>query len=144
MGDRRQSRELALQFLYGYCMNRSVPALEEAITDFWNANRAPEEVRQFSSVLIKGTIDNLERIDNIIRENATNWKIDRIALVDKNILRVAIYELLYRDDIPSAVTINEAVEIAKKFSTPRSGKFVNGILDKVKEKVSLNKKDVEK
>ena len=115
-------------------MNRSIPPLEEAITDFWNANRAPEEVRRFSSDLVKGTIDNLDRIDNIIGENATNWKIDRIALVDKNILRVAIYELLHRDDIPSAVTINEAVEIAKKFSTPRSGNFVNGILDKVKEK----------
>jgi len=134
MGDRRQSRELALQFLYGYCMNRSGTPLEEAITDFWNANRVPEEVRQFSSVLVKGTIDNLDRIDNIIRENATNWKIDRIALVDKNILRLAIYELLHRDDIPSAVTINEAVDIAKKFSTPRSGKFVNGILDKVSKK----------
>jgi len=114
-------------------MNRSGRPLEEAITDFWNSNRAPEEVRQFASDLINGTLENLERIDNIIREHATNWKLDRIALVDKNILRLAIHELLYRDDIPPAVTINEAVEIAKKFSTPRSGKFVNGILDKVKK-----------
>jgi transcription antitermination protein NusB len=135
MGQRRQSRELALQFLYSYGMNRSDRPLEEAITDFWNSNRAPEEVRQFASDLINGTLENLERIDNIIREHATNWKLDRIALVDKNILRLAIHELLYRDDIPPAVTINEAVEIAKKFSTPRSGKFVNGILDKVKKKV---------
>ena len=132
MGQRRQSRELALQFLYGYGMNRREGSLEEAITDFWNSNRAPEGVRNFAADLIDGTLENLDRIDNIIREHATNWKLDRIALVDKNILRLAIYELIYRDDIPPSVTINEAVEIAKKFSTPRSGKFVNGILDKVK------------
>ena len=133
MGHRRQSRELALQFLYGRGMDRSGTPLEEAMTDFWNINRASEGVRQFATDLVTGTLDNLDRIDNIIREHATNWKLDRIALVDKNILRLAIYELNYRDDIPFAVTINEAVEIAKRFSTPRSGKFVNGILDKVKE-----------
>ena len=133
MGHRRQSRELALQFLYGRGMDRSGTPIEEAMTDFWNTNRASEGVRQFATDLVKGTLDNLDRIDNIIREHATNWKLDRIALVDKNILRLAIYELNYRDDIPPAVTINEAVEIAKKFSTPQSGKFVNGILDKVKE-----------
>ena len=133
MGQRRQSRELALQFLYGYGMNRSGRPTEEVIIDFWNSNRAPEDVRQFATDLVTGTLDNLDRIDNIIREHATNWKLDRIALVDKNILRLAIYELNYREDIPPAVTINEAVEIAKKFSTPRSGKFVNGILDKVKK-----------
>lgn len=133
MGGRRQSRELALQFLYGYDMNRSEPA--GAITDFWNTNRAPGEVRQFATDLVKGVLENIERIDKIITEHATNWRLDRIALVDKNILRVAIYELFYRDDIPPAVTINEAVEVAKKFSTPQSGKFVNGILDKIgKEK----------
>ena len=133
MGRRRQARELALQFLYGYDLNRG--ELECGLTDFWNTNRLPLEVRQFATDLVRGTLENLERIDRIITEHARNWKLDRIALVDKNILRLALYELYYRDDIPPPVTINEAVEIAKKFSTANSGQFVNGILDKVREEI---------
>ena len=131
MGRRRQSRELALQFLYGYDPDRD--DLEVSLSDFLETNHVSREVERFASELIRGTLEHLERIDSIITSNAKNWKLDRIARVDKNILRGAVYEIYFRDDIPPAVTINEAVEIAKKFSTPRSGKFVNGILDKVKE-----------
>ena len=94
-------------------------------------------VRAFADPLITGVLDNRERIDEEIGKHAANWTLDRIAVVDRNILRLAIYEMLFRDDIPPVVSINEAVDIAKRFSTDDSGKFVNGILDKVK--ASLNR-----
>ena len=133
MGQRRQARELALQFLYGYDLNRK--DLDETLSDFWNVNRAPDKVRRFAGELIRGTIEQLDRVDGIIADHARNWRLDRIALVDKNILRLSIYELKFRDDIPPLVSINEAVEIAKKFSTVQSGQFVNGILDQVRQEI---------
>ncbi|MDP8214626.1 MAG: transcription antitermination factor NusB [Candidatus Euphemobacter frigidus] len=133
MGQRRQARELALQFLYGYDLNRK--DLDETLSDFWNVNRAPDKVRRFAGELIRGTIEQLDRVDGIIADHARNWRLDRIALVDKNILRLSIYELKFRDDIPPLVSINEAVEIAKKFSTAQSGQFVNGILDQVRQEI---------
>lgn len=96
-------------------------------------------VRAFAEPLIFGVLDNQERIDAEIVKHAANWSIERIAVVDRNILRLAIYEMFYRQDIPPVVTINEAVDIAKRFSTEESGKFVNGILDKIK--ASLNRPD---
>ena len=89
-------------------------------------------LRLFAEPLIRGTIEHRNAIDEQIKKNAKNWDLHRIAAVDRNILRLAIYEMLYRDDIPPIVSINEAVDIAKKFSTEDSGKFVNGILDKIK------------
>src|SRR5947207_74318 len=89
-------------------------------------------VRLFAEPLIQGTLEHRDELDAIIKKHAINWELHRIAAVDRNILRLAIYEMLYRDDIPPIVSINEAVDIAKKFSTLDSGKFVNGILDKVK------------
>ena len=93
------------------------------------------EVRQFGDPLILGVLENLNELDGIIEEQTRNWDIERIARVDRNILRLAIYEMLHRDDIPPVVSINEAIDIAKKFSTENSGRFVNGILDKVKVKL---------
>ena len=138
MGHRRQGRELALQFLYGYDLNRK--DLDEVLSDFWNVNRAPEEVRRFAGELIRGTLEQLDLIDGIIADHARNWRLDRIALVDKNILRISLYELNFRDDIPPLVTINEAVEIAKKYSTAQSGQFVNGILDQVRQEINTKVK----
>jgi N utilization substance protein B len=89
------------------------------------------EVRDFATQLVRGTADNLAKIDALIAEYSEHWKIDRMPAIDRNILRSAIYELLYRADIPPKVAINEAVELAKRFSTPDSGKFINGILDKL-------------
>ena len=89
-------------------------------------------VRLFAEPLIRGTLEHRDEADEHIRKHAQNWDLHRMAAVDRNILRLAIYEMLYRDDIPPVVSINEAVDIAKKFSTQDSGKFVNGILDKVK------------
>jgi N utilization substance protein B len=94
----------------------------------------PEETatREFAEPLIRGTLEYRDEVDDIIKRHAKNWDLHRMAAVDRNILRLAIYEMLHRADIPPVVSINEAVDIAKKFSTQDSGKFVNGILDKVK------------
>lgn len=129
---RRRARELAVQFLYGFEVNPG--DLEERLADFWAMNRATGDMQEFAISLIRGTIEHKEKIDRIISEQAFNWDIERIALVDRNILRLGAYELIFRQDIPPAVTINEAVDIAKKFGTTESGKFVNGILDNIKTK----------
>src|SRR5581483_7162958 len=155
MGKRREARERAVQFLFQHDLNPP-EKLEEAIEQFWQSQRAAaiaEEkgsatwgqevelpppsadeaaVRLFAEPLIRGAIEHRNAVDEQIKKYAKNWELHRIAAVDRNILRLAIYEMLYREDIPPVVSINEAVDIAKKFSTQDSGKFVNGILDKVK------------
>ncbi len=133
MGHRRQARELALQFLYGYEFRRE--DREAALAEFRADRRSPEPVRRFAEELVSGVLEHLEELDRLITGHARHWKLERLALVDKQILRLALYELYYRDDIPAPVTINEAVEIAKTFSTPQSGRFVNGILDRVREEL---------
>lgn len=155
MGKRREARERAVQFLFQHELNPPED-LERAMNQFWETQRAAaiaeekgaatwgqavelpppttEEaaVRLFAEPLIRGTLEHREEADALIKKHAKNWELHRIAAVDRNILRLAIYEMLHRDDIPPVVSINEAVDIAKKFSTQDSGKFVNGILDKVK------------
>ena len=95
-----------------------------------SANEAA--IRLFADPLIRGTLEHRAEIDDRIQKQVKNWALNRIAAVDRNILRLAIYEMLHRDDIPPVVSINEAVDIAKKFSTADSGRFVNGVLDKLK------------
>jgi N utilization substance protein B len=155
MGKRREARERAVQFLFQYDINPPED-LQAALEQFWETQRAaaiaeekgganwgqrPElppptteeaAVRLFADPLIRGALDHREEADELIKKHAINWELHRIAAVDRNILRLAIFEMLHRDDIPPVVSINEAVDIAKKFSTQDSGKFVNGILDKVK------------
>lgn len=155
MGKRREARERAVQFLFQYDLNPP-ENLETALAQFWSSQRTaaiaedkaaatwgqPVElppptvdeaaVRVFAEPLIRGAIEHRDAVDDRIKKHAKNWDLHRIAAVDRNILRLAIYEMLYRDDIPPIVSINEAVDIAKKFSTQDSGKFVNGILDKIK------------
>jgi N utilization substance protein B len=92
--------------------------------------------RLFADKLIRGVLENRSALDRSIQEHAENWDLNRMAVVDRNILRLAIYEMHYRDDIPPVVSINEAVDVAKKYSTQDSGKFVNGILDKIKGELS--------
>ena len=145
----------AVQFLFQHELNPAED-LEVALNHFWETQRAaaiaedkgtatwgePTElpppsaeeaaVRLFADPLIRGALQHREEADAFIKKFAKNWELHRIAAVDRNILRLAIYEMLHRDDIPPVVSINEAVDIAKKFSTQDSGKFVNGILDKVK------------
>lgn len=155
MGKRREARERAVQFLFQHDLNPP-ENIEAALEQFWEGQRGAEiarekaraswgekpepvppsaddlAVRLFADPLIRGTLQHREEIDRHILKHCQNWELSRIAAVDRNILRLAIYEMLHRDDIPPVVSINEAVDIAKKFSTQDSGKFVNGILDSVK------------
>jgi len=152
---RRIARERAMQFLFQYDLNPE-ENLETSLDTYWDSQRAAviveekakarwnepfvlppittEEaaIRLFADSLIRGVLENRQRLDGEITKHLKNWDIHRLAVVDRNILRLAIYEMLFRDDIPPVVSINEAIDIAKKYSTEDSGKFVNGILDKIK------------
>ncbi len=129
MGVRREGRELALQMLYALDIN----PLEqrEALQLFRDNTRAAGNVRVFAEDLVAGVVANLAAIDGAIEAKSKNWALGRMARVDLSILRLAVYELLFRPDIPKNVTINEAIEVAKKFGTEDSPAFVNGILDEV-------------
>jgi N utilization substance protein B len=131
-GKRRMARELAVQFLYQFDLSGG-GSLEEALPLFWETQtEVNEDGRKFTEELIHGVAERKVAIDERISKYADNWDLPRIAAVDRNILRLAMYEMLFRDDIPPVVSINEAVDIAKKFSTKESGAFVNGILDRLK------------
>jgi len=158
MGQRREARERAVQFLFQYDINPP-ENLDAALVQFWTSQRsaslAEDKARAtwgektelppptteeaalqlFAEPLIRGTLEHRDLLDEHIKKHAQNWDLHRMAVVDRNVLRLAIYEMLYRDDIPPVVSINEAVDIAKKFSTQDSGKFVNGLLDKVKSEL---------
>jgi N utilization substance protein B len=127
---RRIARECALQLLFQYDFTRKRPERRD-LEEFWSIRNEPDDIKAFSEEIFFGTIDNIEEIDRVISNFAENWRIDRMAAVDRNILRLATYELLYREDIPIKVAINEAIEIAKKYSSQESPSFVNGILDRI-------------
>lgn len=129
MGTRRRARELTLQVLFQVDVGEVT--LEDAIKNFWKIEKVQEDVRNFTFRLSNGVKENRAEIDEIIKKYAKNWNIERINNIDRNILRIGIYELLYCFDVPYKVAINEAIEIAKKYGTADSGKFVNGILDRV-------------
>lgn len=129
MGARREGRELALQALYAIDVN---PVdLRTAFKQLWEAQRAPHGIREFTEKLVSGVVDHRAEIDTLINEKSKNWTLGRMAKVDLNILRIAAYELLYCQDIPRNVTINEGIEVAKKFGTEESPAFINGILDEI-------------
>ncbi|MCL2760352.1 MAG: transcription antitermination factor NusB [Desulfuromonadales bacterium] len=129
MGIRRAGREHALQILYGMGLNPASP--EEAIRLFWESHKAPASVRSFADSLITGVLGNMERIDAEIAAKSPNWSISRMSRIDLAVLRIAVFELLFREDIPKNVTINEAIEIGKVFGSEDTSAFVNGILDEI-------------
>ena len=129
MRKRTQAREFALQILYKQDLDPE--PLEELLGPFWEEHPAPPEVRDYTERLVRGTLRYLTELDALIMKYAEHWDLPRMAAVDRNILRYAAYELLHENEIPPKVSINEAVNIAKKFSQEESGKFVNGILDKI-------------
>jgi len=135
MGLRRLAREYALQILYAIDVCKL--EVEEAQQSFWEGHKSGKKVLEFATALVEGTLKNLPQIDSLIVKHARNWDIHRMASIDRNILRQASFEILYLPDIPINVIINEAIELAKKYSTEESGKFVNGILDKIKEARSV-------
>ncbi|NOY70269.1 MAG: transcription antitermination factor NusB [Deltaproteobacteria bacterium] len=129
MGFRRKSRELALQILFsmgGPGENRSA-----SVQEFFSALEAPGDAREFSSELVSGVLAHRQEIDAKIAEVSSNWKLSRMGRVDLNVIRIAVFELFYCGDIPPRVSINEAVDIGKKYGTEKSGAFVNGILDNI-------------
>ena len=130
MGKRREGREAAVQYLFQRDLNEGPGAA--GLEAFWDLRPAPAGVREFARPLIEGVILHQTALDERIRAAAENYQLHRISAVDRNILRLALYEMFHRDDIPPVVSINEAIEIAKKFGTEESGRFVNGILDRVK------------
>ena len=133
MGRRRQSRETALQILYALDITRV--NVREMLRDGWTEKMLSPEIRDFTTALVTGVIERRDEIDACIQECSTNWSLERIGLVERNILRFAIYELCFLPDIPPNVTINEAVEVAKKYGTDEAPAFINGILDRVKHAV---------
>lgn len=129
MKKRTRSRELALQFLYQLDL-RGDDLLGEA-KDFLRSEERDAETQRFAQRLIEGTFEHWDDIDREIQNVAQNWNIARMAVVDRNVLRLATYELLHCKDIPPKVAINEAIELGKRYSTSNSGAFINGILDKI-------------
>ncbi len=139
---RRDAREYALQFLYridfitisteNSSKTKGIPNIKDSLEFFWSdTDEKDSDIKAFAEDIILGTIKNLKEIDQLIQKIVEKWEISRMASIDRNILRFAAYELLFRKDIPCAVTINEAIEIAKKYSTAESAAFINGILDKI-------------
>jgi N utilization substance protein B len=128
MGSRHQARERALQILFQYDIHGK-PGVW--LDEFWKPLKADEETKVFAERLVEGVLDKKKELDALIGKHATNWKVSRMPIVDRNILRAGVYELIWMDEVPAKVTMNEAIELAKSFGDDEASKFVNGILDKV-------------
>jgi N utilization substance protein B len=135
MGLRRVARECALQMLYEFDVGKHPK--EEILETFWEMNEHPQKVQEFANQLFEGSVTHLKEIDKTIQQHTKNWRLSRMAAVDRNILRLAVFEFLSDSKTPETVVINEALEIAKKFSTYESAQFVNGILDSIKKDLKL-------
>jgi N utilization substance protein B len=131
MGQRHKAREHALQGLYMYEVSKS--AVENIIEFEWLDGEISPDEEKFAIELIQGVITQIEKIDKLITDYSKNWKFERLAIIDKSILRLAIYEMLFIKDIPAIVTINECIDLGKTFGGENSGQFINGILDAVKK-----------
>ena len=133
MGKRREGREAAVQFLFAHELHPEHTPEEQL--QFWEIHNAKTSVRSYAETLIKGVLAHVEQIDALIEPVVQNFRIERLANVDRNILRVAVHELLNVPDVPAPVIINEAIEIAKNLGTSESGSFVNGVLHKIAQTV---------
>jgi len=129
MGMRRRAREIALQVLYQ--LDTSQGKAKEVLDLFWENFKPSSQAREFCERLVEGVCQNLGHIDRLVEDNSDNWTLKRMAVVDRNILRLATFELLQCPDTPFKAILNEAIELAKKFGADDSGAFINGILDKV-------------
>jgi transcription antitermination protein NusB len=133
MGLRRVARECALQMLYELDVGKH--SKDEILRTYWKMNEHPPKVRDFAELLFVGTVQRLKEIDKVIQQHTKNWRLGRMAVVDRNVLRLAVFEFLSGGKTPETVVINEALEIARKFSTHESAQFVNGILDSIKNEL---------
>ena len=141
MGARHRARERALQCLYQW--ESTAAPIDRLLERFWRAQEEPEEVRRFAERLVLGTIALVEPIDEIVAAQAANWRLDRMGMVDRNILRLGTYEILREPDTPAAVAIDEAIELAKRFSGDDAGHFVNGILDGIRRRAEAGEALIE-
>jgi N utilization substance protein B len=134
MGPRRKAREYALQMLFQWDITHD-NIDQVAATFFQNQEEETPAVADFARALVTGTVEHVEDIDRLIQRHADNWRLDRMAVVDRNVLRMATQEFLYGKETPRTVVINEAIEIARRFSTQESPQFINGILDSIKKEL---------
>jgi N utilization substance protein B len=131
MGHRRKAREYTLQGLYMYeIVNKP---MEELISLDWLDREIPQDIRDFAVKLLRGSLENIDRIDSLIKKYSKNWKFERINVIDKSILRLSVYAMLFLSDIPLVVTIDEGIELGKMYGGENSGQFINGILDAIKK-----------
>ena len=138
MGNRRKSRELAMQALFYIDMSQNDS--NEMLESFCDNFSPPKKMLPFFLKLVKGVIQGKGEIDSILERFSDNWKLSRMSCVDRNTMRIAVYELIYCHDIPYKVSINEAIDMGKKFGTKESGAFINGILDSIR--IALEKKEI--
>jgi transcription antitermination protein NusB len=128
MGSRHQAREHALQILFQYDIHGKPDIW---LDEFWQQVKVTDELKAFTQRIVQGVLEHKKELDTLIGEHATNWKVSRMPIVDRNILRAGLYELLWIEEVPAKVTMNESIELAKSFGDDEASKFVNGILDKV-------------
>ena len=132
---RRQAREWAVQFLFQTEFNPN--DLEQALNDFWSdgEKKPSDRDRTYVDEIVRGVIEKRREIDRTLSKYTQNWDVERLGVLDRTVMRVAVYEMLFRGDIPPVVSINEAVEIAKAYSSKESGRFVNGVLDRIQKEL---------
>jgi N utilization substance protein B len=130
MGRRRKAREVALQFLYQLDLHAATDPMPHE-TEFWQRHPVDPDTRAFAEALVRGSKQHQATIDQLLAQYAEHWDLERMAVVDRNILRMAVYELLWQPEVPPKAAINEAIEIAKKFGTTESSRFINGVLDRI-------------
>ncbi len=135
MGARRKARELALQMLFQYDMAGNAP--DTIVATFEDFQKSKANTREFAEKIFRGTVTHIQEIDDMIQAQADNWRLSRMAIVDRNIIRMSIYEFMHERDTPKLVIIDEAIEIAKKFGTQKSSQFINGILDGILKRYNL-------
>ena len=133
MGQRRRARECALQMLFQIDVTRASP--DEVFPHFWAGQAAPDDTHAFAEGLVLGVTRHLRSLDEVVAGSSEHWRIERMAVVDRNVLRMAVYEMLFHRETPPAVVIDEAIEVAKRFGGDESGAFVNGVLDAIRKSV---------
>jgi len=140
MGKRREAREYTLQLLFQIEFNDALP--EQILNQFWTGKRPQREAREYCNRLFRGIHERRQSLDAVIQSVSEHWRVSRMAHVDRNILRMAAYELLFEEDLAPPIVINEAIEIAKKYSSEQAATFINGILDAMKKDLGAIQKRI--
>jgi len=134
MSTRHEARERAVQFLFQLDFN-AAEDFKESLDEFWATAEGDDTVRGFAEALIRGVVESREELDRKIQTYAENWDLNRMGAVDRNVLRLAMFEIFFRDDIPPVVSVNESLDLARDLSSEESAKFVNGIVDRALKEV---------